>query len=217
MTRTRQPIKPLNPTSASTAANAAAEKARKAASKKALKAAKEPAVNPRTTAIEALNQARLASESARVARQAEDAANALRTAKTDAEATGVTLEDMAAEMGIDPLTGAPSLSKSGVEVSTYSGPMLALRARAKAGVYTKMANGNPSCNDWLARDLGTLTREQVVKALILAMKLPHNPYAHLNPGQQSMNLRNKARGMVKNGTLTQADTAVAINTTVKGV
>jgi hypothetical protein len=201
MTKTRQPIKPLNPTSASTAANAAAEKARKAASKKALKAAKEPAVNPKTAAIEALNQAWLASESARVERQAEDAANALKTAKTDAEATGVTLEAMAAEMGINPLTGAPATTKSGVEVSTYSGPMLALRARAKAGTYIKMANGNPSCNDPLAAALGALTREQVIRVLLDSMKLSFNPYAGLNPGQQSMNLRNKARGQIKNGLL----------------
>ena len=42
------------------------------------------------------------------------------------------------------------------------------------------------------------------------MKLHGNPYAHLNPGQQSMNLRNKARAQLKAGLLKLADVEAAL-------
>lgn len=85
----------------------------------------------------------------------------------------------------------------------YSGPMLALRDAAKHYVTGK--NGNPHCADQVAMILDGLTREQVVDVLgrfLLASKVTTsvNPYLHLNPGQQSMNLRNKLRGALKNGT-----------------
>lgn len=81
----------------------------------------------------------------------------------------------------------------------YQGPMLALRSRLKAGVYTKAANGQPSCGDEVAQILGQLEPTEVIRACLIAMDLDHNPYAHLNVGQQSMNLRNKLRGMLKKG------------------
>lgn len=91
----------------------------------------------------------------------------------------------------------------------YAGPMLALRAAAKA--YVKGQNGNPHCGDQLAAALGGLTREQTVEVLIYALGLPGNPYAHLNPGQQSMNLRNRARAAMKNGQLRTADIELAVH------
>ena len=63
----------------------------------------------------------------------------------------------------------------------YAGPMLALRAAARA--YVKPANGNPCCGDRLAEACGAYTREVVVKGLIAALGLPGNPYVHLNAGQ----------------------------------
>jgi hypothetical protein len=91
----------------------------------------------------------------------------------------------------------------------YAGPMLALRAAAKS--YVKGMNGNPHCGDVLASALSGLDREQVVEVLIYALRLEGNPYSHLNPGQQSMNLRNKARTAMKNGALKGADIELAVH------
>lgn len=93
---------------------------------------------------------------------------------------------------------------------TYFGPMLALRTAAKS--YVKAKNGILCNGDDLAQAVGHLTREDVCTALIAALKLPGNPYLHLNPGQQSMNLRNKARQALKSGTLTMAEVRAAAKT-----
>jgi hypothetical protein len=77
--------------------------------------------------------------------------------------------------------------------------MLALRERAKRGVYQKAANGQPSCGDEVAQILGALVPIQVIRACIIALNLEGNPYLHLNIGQQSMNLRNKLRGALIRG------------------
>jgi hypothetical protein len=81
----------------------------------------------------------------------------------------------------------------------YFGPMLALREAAKRGAYKKAINGQPSCGDTLAILLGTITPALVIRACIIALNLPGNPYLHLNIGQQSMNLRNKLRGALMRG------------------
>jgi hypothetical protein len=91
----------------------------------------------------------------------------------------------------------------------YSGPMLALRAAAKN--YHRGSNGNPHCGDVLASALSGLDREQVVEVLIYALQLEGNPYAHLNAGQQSMNLRNRARQAMKKGSLQTADIELAVH------
>jgi hypothetical protein len=82
--------------------------------------------------------------------------------------------------------------------------MLALRQAAKTYVTGK--NGNPHCADDVATALDGLTREQVVECLGKLLKERNvidsvNPYKHLNPGQQSMNLRNRLRGALKAGTV----------------
>lgn len=84
-------------------------------------------------------------------------------------------------------------------IDGYTGPMLALRHRAKQGLYTKAANGQLCCADQLAATLGVLPPEGVIKACLVALNLPNNPYTHLNVGQQSMNLRNKLRYALKTG------------------
>lgn len=89
---------------------------------------------------------------------------------------------------------APAIPTTG-----YQGPMRSLRDRLKAGAYTKMANGQPANGDEVAQALGSLEPVEVIKACMVAMDLPANPYAHLNVGQQSMNLRNKMRGQLKRG------------------
>lgn len=191
---TRSKIHPVNKTPAQVQADARADRERKAASKKALKAslASEPVV---------LTQAE--SPAPKTDHTAEDHANALATCKADAEATGVSFEEMAAEMGIDPKTGAPAVE----EKQAYDGPMVALKTARLAYVAAKngiLCNGDP-----LAVLCGQHSREETVTALIKALKLEGNPYSRLNPGQQSMNLRNKARHALKNGLLTMAEVHAA--------
>jgi hypothetical protein len=94
---------------------------------------------------------------------------------------------------------APDTVEAIAVATGYTGPMLALRERLAAGAYSKAINGQPCCGDAIAIKLGTLTPAQVIRACIIAMNLPNNPYTHLNIGQQSMNLRNKLRGCMKRG------------------
>jgi hypothetical protein len=81
----------------------------------------------------------------------------------------------------------------------YSGPMCALKTARKT--YVKAANGILCNGSPLALLCGQYKREVVVAALIAALDLPGNPYLTLNPGQQSMNLRNKARHAISEGRL----------------
>lgn len=94
---------------------------------------------------------------------------------------------------------AAELAEETPVIDGYFGPMLALRSRSKAGAYTKAANGQLCCADDVASILGALQPHDVIRACIIAMALPSNPYTHLNIGQQSMNLRNKLRGCLKRG------------------
>ena len=83
------------------------------------------------------------------------------------------------------------------EEAGYQGSMIRLRERMAEGAYQKAVNGQPCCGDRVATLLGSLAPAQVIRACIVAMALPANPYSHLNVGQQSMNLRNKLRGCFK--------------------
>lgn len=83
------------------------------------------------------------------------------------------------------------------EEAGYQGSMIRLRERMAEGAYQKAVNGQPCCGDRVATLLGSLAPAQVIRACIVAMALPTNPYSHLNVGQQSMNLRNKLRGCFK--------------------
>jgi hypothetical protein len=186
--KTRQPIKPLNKSAETIAVQAKAEKLRKAESKKALKAAATPKTPkaPKPEPIAKSADAKAAEHAAYV--------QALRV---DAEALGVDPDTYVAEQ----LADTP---KSG-----YVGPMLALRTAVKK--YVVAPNGQPCCGDDLASICGAYPREAVVAGLVAALGLGSNPYLHLNPGQQSMNLRNKARTALKSGVLTadQIRTALA--------
>lgn len=119
----------------------------------------------------------------------------------DKEALGEELDDQEdAEEGTEEqeATDTPDESEEGDEEATgYQGSMLRLRERLAEGAYKKAENGQPCCGDQVATLLGSLAPAQVIRACIAAMALPSNPYAHLNVGQQSMNLRNKLRGCFK--------------------
>jgi hypothetical protein len=185
----RQPVKALNKPAEVVAANAKAERERKSASKKALRTrlAYDGDKKP-TKPVPPVKSAE--------AKAAEHEAY-LTALRIDAEALGVDPDTYVAEQLADtPKTG-------------YVGPMLALRTAVKT--YVKAANGQPCCGDDLATICGAYPREAVVAGLIAALGLGSNPYMHLNPGQQSMNLRNKARTALKNGVVTadQIRTALA--------
>jgi len=172
-------------------------KSGKAASRAALKAqtAKDNATEPLGLSLPPVPR----ETETKPDRTAENNANQLKTLKEDAAALGVDFEEYAKAEGHDPVTGA--LLKS-VAKTPYSGPMLALAAARKA--YVKASNGIQCNGDKLATLCGAHPREATVAALILAMNLGHNPYLHMNPGQQSMNLRNKARHQVSSGMLSFA-------------
>ena len=194
----RQPPKALNKSAADIAANAKAEKERKAASKKALRDAMKQANVTEEQAIAAakLVESKMTpTEVVEVERHADN----LAAAAIEAEATGMSFEQACESMGIDPQTGAPVAA----EKQRYSGPMLALVATRKS--YVKAANGIQCNGDELATSLGHLKREQVIQVCMKLLGLESNPYSHLNPGQQSMNLRNKLRHATKTtGSVTMA-------------
>lgn len=180
-------------------------KAKRAAKREAAKAEREAIVHAKEQTPEQV-----------AARKAEEAANALAAMRVDFEATpgyGPHTDDdferFLADQGFAPDgTVIEQAAPAKERVVTESHPMYPLVVARRH--YTKAPNGNPCNGDPLAVALGGLTREQVVTVLIAALKLPNNPYHALNPGQQSMNLRNKARHALKAGTLTQAEVVAAI-------
>lgn len=167
---------------------------------------------------------------AAAAKQAEDAAAAERAAQRKIEDAKNALQalwvDFCVTREIDPNGGDPVRSVHGEDFTAflaeqglnadgtplapvdksktpYDGPMITLKTARKH--YVKAANGIECNGDPLALVCGQFSREIVVKGLIAAMKLPNNPYSHLNPGQQSMNLRNKARAQIKAGMLQMSE------------
>lgn len=180
--RVRQPVKPLSLSPEQIVAQTKVEAKRKRASKKALRDAAAPA-KPRVA------------EKTQSQRQAEHEAY-VAALRVDAQALGVDPDEYVAQQ-----LDVPTKAK-------YSGPMLALREAVVR--YIKAPNGQPCCGDDLAQICGDYTREQVVVGLIAALELPGNPYIHLNPGQQSMNLRNRARVALKTGRVSIAQVRRAL-------
>lgn len=80
--------------------------------------------------------------------------------------------------------------------------MSALSEKVKAGIYVKGKNGQLRSNDEIALAMEVVPAKQTVSILLKALGLPENPYSALNYGQQSMNLRNRLRGVVRKGTVT---------------
>lgn len=126
----------------------------------------------------------------------DEAEDALRAQRVDFDALfeagsilpGTSFADYLLSQGFN-ADGTPS--KAHNAKTPYSGPMCALKTARRT--YVKAANGILCNGSPLAMLCGQYSRDVVVAALIDALKLPGNPYLLLNPGQQSMNLRNKAR------------------------
>src|SRR5574337_726289 len=189
MTR-RQPIKPLNKSTADIAADAAAEKARKAASRKALREAKKADQAAIAEKVAAAFKPTKPEPKGAPIRSVENE----QAVRAEMAATGMSLEEACDSMGVDHETFLPVEEKK----LGYTGPMLILREAAKH--YVKGIH----CGDDMASMLDGLKREQVVDLIgsfLVEAKITEvrNPYLHLNPGQQSMNLRNKLRAAIKNG------------------
>lgn len=96
------------------------------------------------------------------------------------------------------------------EGRTYTGSMLALADRVKAGVYVKSMTGQLRSTDELAVALDAVPAENVVKLGMLVFG-EANKYAALNIGQQSMNYRNRIRGAIKNGKVKLGDDVITLD------
>lgn len=200
---TRAPVKTLNKTPRTVSAEAKVEQARKVASRKALAAQNAATYDGKTDAptpmAEAVTKAvfHVEQQARQAGRRTENLANEVFALTIDGET-------------LNPEFVGPACPESlavSANETRYQGPMLALvAARAR---YVKAGNGILCNGDGLAVVCGAHTREETVKALIIALKLPGNPYLALNPGQQSMNLRNKARHALKNGFLTIGEVQAA--------
>lgn len=91
----------------------------------------------------------------------------------------------------------PSSEIGADESGKYAGPMLGLRTRSIEGKYVKALNGQPCCGDTLAEMLGSYAAQQVIRICAIALDIPADTYAHLNVGQQSMNMRNRLRAALR--------------------
>jgi len=173
----------------------------KAAAKRAAKAAAKEAED---ALIRAAADLAVAEKQAKRDLAAEQEAY-LAALRVDAEALGLTGDAIDAYVAEQQQTApdedpaAPTVKKT--RERTYFGPMLALVEASKT--YVKAKNGILCNGDVLAMTCGAYPREVVVAGLTTLCNevFPGfgTPYSHLNPGQQSMNLRNKTRHAYKEG------------------
>jgi hypothetical protein len=176
------------------AKQAQTEKARKAASKTALKESLTKHTTP-TVVIPDRRAPQMPTDEQVKARHAAEHEAYLAALRVDAAALGVDADAYIAEQ----------LTRTS---TPYTGPMIALKTARKS--YIKAANGIECNGDQLAVICGMYAREIVVAGLMKVLGLKQNPYPHLNPGQQSMNLRNKARHQIKEGTVLMTDIAAEL-------
>lgn len=164
---------------------------------RAAKAAKQAEEHAAVAALEAAAQARRDLDAEQAAHEA--------TLRVDAEALGLTGAEADAYVA-EQMKPADDTPEKAARERTYFGPMLALRDASKR--YVKAANGILCNGDQLALACGKYNREVVVMGLVDALieaKLEAgNRYAHMNPGQQSMNLRNRCRHQLAAGTISMA-------------
>lgn len=128
------------------------------------------------------------------ARRADYAARAKKAAETRARKAAeaaAKIEEHAAE--IQARTEEPKAEAPKKDKTPYFGPMLALRSASRN--YVKGIH----CGDIIANAFDGMKSEHVILTCIEILGLGHNPYVHLNVGQQSMNLRNRVRASYKKG------------------
>ncbi len=159
-----------------------------------------------TTAEERKAQA----AAAKAERDAVKAANATAKAELAAEKLAAKEAKATAKAEATAATAAKAQARADAKAAREArlaelGPqskMSALRDAKKN--YVKSATGLLRSNDELAQALDTVTATNVIPMALVLLKLEENPYARLNVGQQSMNLRNRLRGALKKGLVTIA-------------
>jgi flagellar biosynthesis GTPase FlhF len=145
-------------------------------------------------------------EAAKAAREAAKAAKeAEKTAKTAEREAAKAEKQAAIEAKRQERENAKAAREAAkaeklAQADGYAGSMLALRdARVR---YVKAMNGRLRSTDQIAEVFDAVDPMGVVAIAMRALNLEANPYARLNIGQQSMNLRNRLRGALKKGIVT---------------
>lgn len=148
--------------------------------------------DPAKIAAKAEALERMAKEKAEKKAKADADKEAAKKEKAEAAAKAKTERDAKAAAALE----ARKAAAAGTD-RTYFGSMTALAERVKSGVYTKGLTGQLRSSDELAIALDAVPTDNVIKLGMEVLGLTVNPYAALNRGQQSMNLRNKMRGAIK--------------------
>jgi hypothetical protein len=160
----------------------------------------QPATEITKTKAERDAEAALAKIAAKAAKQADAEA---RKQKRDAEKAEK--EARKAERAATAAVNKEQREKLAAELAEsgrkYTGSMLALAERVKAGVYVKSMTGQLRSTDELAVALDAVPPANVVHLGCLLFE-EANRYTALNVGQQSMNYRNRMRGAIKAGKFT---------------
>ncbi len=160
----------------------------------------QPATEITKTKAERDAEAALAKIAAKAAKQAEAEAR-----KQKREAEKAEKEARKAERAAKAEANKEQRKKLAAELvesgRKYTGSMLALAERVKAGAYVKSMTGQLRSTDELAVALDAVPPANVVHLGCLLFE-ESNKYAALNVGQQSMNYRNRMRGAIKAGKFT---------------
>lgn len=157
-------------------------------------AAKEAAVKAAMALKEQANADKAAKKEAAEAKRQKDADEREAAAAERKEKAEANAEARAARVA--------ELEASGKK---YTGSMLSLADRVKAGAYVKSTTGQLRSDDELAQALDAVPAENVVKLGMLIFGETTNKYASLNVGQQSMNYRNRIRGALRTGKVTYGE------------
>lgn len=156
-----------------------------------------------TTAEERKAQAAAAKAEREAVKAANAAAKAeLAAAKLAAKEAAATAKAEAAAAKAQTRAAAKAEREARLAELGPQAKMVALRDAKKT--YVKSATGALRTNDELAQALDAVPPTGVIRLALDVLALDANPYARLNVGQQSMNLRNKLRGAIKRGTVTIA-------------
>lgn len=131
-------------------------------------------------------------------------AEAKAKAKVEREAAKAAADEAKAKAKAE-REAAAAQRKAEREANGDAGKMAALRAAKDR--YVKSATGRLRSSDEVALLFDAVEPARVIGIAMQALALTANPYAHLNVGQQSMNLRNKIRGAIRKGVLTAAQVA----------
>jgi flagellar biosynthesis GTPase FlhF len=143
--------------------------------------------------------AKAAKESAKAAKESEKAAKAAEREAAKAEKQAA-IEAKRQERENAKAAREAAKAEKLAQADGYAGSMLALRdARVR---YVKAMNGRLRSTDQIAEVFDAVDPMGVVAIAMRALNLEANPYARLNIGQQSMNLRNRLRGALKKGIVT---------------